>query len=92
MLKLGLYPDVPKFLKTVDRKHAGQICVKLIEFLSNPEPHDSALLKGTNGLLMRADVGEYRIVCRVQDDVLLVPLVGRRNDDEIYKQVRRKGL
>jgi len=35
------------------------------------------------------DAGEYRIVYRATETVELL-LVGKRNDDEVYKQLKRK--
>ncbi|MBS1958376.1 MAG: hypothetical protein JST80_02795 [Bdellovibrionales bacterium] len=55
---------------------------------TNPEPHDSQVSKG-HAPLRRVDVGEYRIIYIVEGDVLKIALVGKRNDDEIYKQLKR---
>jgi mRNA interferase RelE/StbE len=33
----------------------------------------------------RVDIGEYRVVYSVVDDVVEVLVVGKRNDDEVYK-------
>ena len=57
--------------------------------LSNPEPHDSKLLKGSKDRNRRVDIGEYRAVYRVEGDSLLVLVVGKRNDDEVYKILDR---
>ncbi len=40
---------------------------------------------------MERDEGEYRIVYRfdVDADLVEVILVGKRNDDEVYKQLKR---
>ena len=37
----------------------------------------------------RADIGEYRIIYRVESDTLLIPLIGKRNDDDVYKRMKR---
>lgn len=76
----------------VGGKQAGQISLKIFELLKNPAPPDSELLRRTSGSFLRADVGEFRIVYRVLEETVQVLLVGRRNDDEIYIQVKRKGL
>jgi mRNA interferase RelE/StbE len=44
------------------------------------------------GNFFRIDVREFRIVYRLEGEFLEIPLVARRNDDEIYKQVKHKGL
>ena len=38
----------------------------------------------------RADVGEYRIVYRFDRDFIYVALIGKRNDSDIYKRLKRK--
>jgi mRNA interferase RelE/StbE len=37
----------------------------------------------------RVDCGEYRIVYQVQDDDLQVLIIGKRNDDDVYKKLSR---
>ncbi len=56
----------------------------------NPLPADYKKLTGYPGYY-RVDSGEYRIVYRLDIDADLVEviLVGKRNDDEVYKQLKR---
>jgi len=54
--------------------------------LEDPEPTESSQLIGYP--YRRADIGEYRIVYRVEEDCLKVALVGKRNDDEVYRQLK----
>jgi mRNA interferase RelE/StbE len=35
-------------------------------------------------------VGEYRIVYQAQEDELQVMVIGRRNDDAVYRKLARK--
>jgi mRNA interferase RelE/StbE len=88
MLKIDVSKRSAKFLRKLDSKQARQLGTKIQELRSNPEPHDSQQLKGY-APLRRADVGEFRIVYVVEGDTLKIALVGKRNDDEIYKQVKR---
>ena len=92
MLTLRIHPEAVKFIGSVGGKQAGQISIKIFDLLKSPLPPDSEMLRGTFGAFRRADIGEFRIIYRVVDDTLEIPLVGRRNDDDIYKQVKRKGL
>jgi len=55
--------------------------------MENPKPGDARPLRGHP--FWRADVGEYRIVYRIEQDTLKVALVDKRNDDEVYKKLRR---
>lgn len=88
MLKIELSTRALKFLRKIPTKHARQIENKLTELQINPKPPDAKLLKGMN-TYWRADSGEYRIVYEVTSDILAVGLIGKRNDDEIYNQLKR---
>jgi mRNA interferase RelE/StbE len=88
MLKIELSKRAVKFLTKLPPKQARQLATKIQDLRSHPEPHDSQQLKGF-APLRRADMGEYRIVYQVEDEVLKIALVGKRNDDEVYKQLKR---
>ena len=90
MLLLNLTRDVMKFLQGIERKHAGQIALKILALLSDPTPPDVKPLKGKLGVYLRADSGEYRIIYRIEANELQVILIGKRNDDEVYKELGRK--
>jgi mRNA interferase RelE/StbE len=85
MLKLKLSSDADAFLATTLPKHQRQIVAKVQSLRNDPVPPDSIVVKGT-GRFRRASVGEYRVVYRVEDDVLFVALIGKRNDDEVYRR------
>ncbi|MEN0058816.1 MAG: hypothetical protein AAGB31_08275, partial [Bdellovibrio sp.] len=70
-------------------KIARQIALKIQALRSNPDPQDSSQLKGY-APLKRADQGEYRIIYRVDGDTLYIEIVGKRNDGEVYKKLKRK--
>lgn len=88
MLKIEISKRAGKFLTKVPAKHGRQLATKIQELRNNSEPYDSQALKG-NSPYRRADMGEYRIVYFVQEGTLRVDLIGKRNDDEIYKQLKR---
>lgn len=84
---LDIHNDCLKFLRTLNPRQFRQVVTSLFELLRNPEPHDSIQLSGWP--FRRVDVGEYRIIYRVENDILRVPLIGKRNDDEVYRDLRR---
>lgn len=89
MLKVEISKRAEKFIRKLPSKQARQVAVKIFELRSNPEPHDSQKLKGYEQF-RRADIGEYRIVYFVHKSVILIiVLVGKRNDDDVYKQLKR---
>lgn len=53
----------------------------------DPRPHDSRTLRGYPYL--RLDVGEYRVVYEISSVCIAVLLVGKRNDDEVYRELAR---
>ncbi len=90
MAKLDGLETVLDFLKRLQPKIAAQIAKKVMALNIDPRPSDSKELSGYPGYY-RVDSGEYRIVYRfkVDEDLVEVLLVGKRNDDEVYKQLKR---
>jgi mRNA interferase RelE/StbE len=89
MLILKLDHRVDKFLARVHPKHGRQIAQKLQLLQSNPKPQDSKQLHSYSYIYFRADSGEYRIIYRFTEEVLYIALIGKRNDDEVYKKLDR---
>jgi mRNA interferase RelE/StbE len=87
MRKLNLTFRARKFLETLPPKQFRQIVSRVFGLLENPEPQDSRLLTGFP--FRRIDVGEYRVIYRVAVDVVNVVLIGKRNDDEVYRDLER---
>lgn len=85
MLKLQVSKDSARFLDTLPPKQFRQIVKKVFALLEAPRPHDSKELKGYP--FLRSDIGEYRIVYEVTGDTLRLVLVGKRNDDEVYRRL-----
>ena len=79
--------DSLKFLRTLDPRQFRQVVTALFRLLQDPELHDSVSLSGFP--FRRVDIGEYRIIYHVDGEVLRVPLVGKRNDDDVYRRLRR---
>ncbi len=90
MAKLDGLEAVLDFLKGLQPKIAAQIAKKTLSLNIDPLPADSKHLKGYPGYY-RVDSGEYRIVYRFKpkEDLVEVILVGKRNDDDVYKKLDR---
>jgi mRNA interferase RelE/StbE len=86
--KLDVTKDVLEFIEELEPKRFKQVLNKTLSLLENPHPHDSKKLIGYEEYY-RADVGEYRIIYRVDDDTVRIALIGKRND-EVYKKFERK--
>ncbi len=87
MLTLDLTHQARDFLDQLDPKRFRQVVKKILALMENPRPADSKVLQGH--LFRRADIGEYRIIYRVEENCLKVALVDKRNDDEVYKKLSR---
>ena len=90
MAKLDGLETVLDFLKGLQPKIAAQIANKALSLNIEPLPNDSKQLKGYSHYY-RVDSGEYRIIYHFnpEQDLVEVILVGKRNDDEVYKKLER---
>jgi len=87
MKKLDLTFRSKKFLEILPPKPFRQIVNKVFALLVDPEPPDSKALSGFP--YRRTDIGEYRIIYRIEGDMVRVILIGKRNDDEVYRDIQR---
>jgi len=87
---INVSKQVCKFLKKIPVKQAKQISHKILSLKDNQFPHDSKKLQGKLGRFYRVDVGEFRIIYKIEDDEIIIPIVGKRNDSEVYKLLNRK--
>ena len=89
MLSLDLGNRARRFVHKLPPKQFDQVDRKIAALREAPFPHDSKHPKGVDWY--RVDVGEYRIIYNVRGNVLDIPLIGKRNDDEVYKKLKRMG-
>ena len=90
MLPIDIRADCQKFLKTCPHKHQKQIAEKILALRHDPSPQDSITLKGNLKRYRRVDTGEYRIIYRVQDNMLFISEIGKRNDGDVYRRAKRR--
>ena len=90
MPKLDGLGQVLDFLKGLQPKIAAQISKKIFALNLDSLPSDSKALIGYPDHF-RVDIGEYRIIYSYvsSDDLVEIVLVGKRNDDEVYKRLKR---
>jgi mRNA interferase RelE/StbE len=77
-----------RFLRELPAKQARQIAEKLVALAGDPSAAPSEQLRGY-APMRRLRAGEFRIIFAVEGDVVQVRLIGKRNDDEIYKLLER---
>ena len=88
-MNLEITNDARSFLEDLPSKQYKQVASKIFELLRNPYPHDAKHIKGLSGY-RRITSGEFRIVYAVVGETIRIALVGKRNDDEIYRILARK--
>jgi len=90
MARLDGLETVLNFLKGLQPKVAAQLAKKVLALNVDPLPSDSKELIGYRRYY-RVDSGEYRIIYHfdAEENLVEVILVGKRNDDEVYKQLKR---
>lgn len=88
MLGINLSRQAEKFLLKVPKRQGKQIAQKLTSLREDPRPHDSLKLSGS--LFFRTDIGEYRIVYEFDEQCVRILIIGKRNDDDVYRKLRRR--
>jgi mRNA interferase RelE/StbE len=88
MRTIELSKQAGAFLRQLPGKHARQIIERLDLLAEDAENLQSEILKGY-APMRRLRAGEYRIVFLVEGDVVQVRLIGKRNDDDVYKTLER---
>ncbi|MBI5414112.1 type II toxin-antitoxin system RelE/ParE family toxin [Candidatus Peregrinibacteria bacterium] len=72
-------------------KHGKQIAVRMHALCRDGHLPDTQKLRTSHKpSYYRTDIGEYRIVHYIENNVLHIPLVGKRNDDDVYRKLFRK--
>ncbi len=88
MLSLDVSKDAAKFLQKMPAKHARQVAERITMLRQSPHALPTEDLKGY-APFRRLKSGEYRIVYFIEHETLFVTLIGKRNDDDIYKQLAK---
>ena len=88
MRRIDLSKQALAFLRDLQTKQARQIAEKLALLREHAEAVPSEPLKGYVPM-RRLRAGEFRVVFRWEDDLVKIVLIGKRNDDEIYKLLQR---
>jgi mRNA interferase RelE/StbE len=86
--KIEFTPEAEKQLAKTDRQSAKRIINFLLERIATAEDPRSLgkALKGVLREFWRFRVGDYRIICRIEDDRLLVLVVRVAHRREAYRR------
>ncbi|MGL4438792.1 MAG: type II toxin-antitoxin system RelE family toxin [Bosea sp. (in: a-proteobacteria)] len=86
--KLELSRQAMEFGERLPAKQQRQIAERLERLKQAPHDPPSEQLQGF-APYRRLKAGEFRIIYIVENENVLVRLIGKRNDDEIYKALTR---
>lgn len=89
MNSINISHDVAKFIKKLPHKVAAQLSARIFDLCRSTDHQDIKHINGKPGYF-RIDQGEYRIIFRRENQIIYIPVVGKRNDDEVYKTFDRK--
>jgi len=84
-VNLRMTKQALKFVDGIDKKQKQQISNTIISLMSQPTPHDSSVLHGAKNGERRVDVGEYRVIYTYEKEIVSILVIGKRNDDSVYK-------
>jgi mRNA interferase RelE/StbE len=87
--RLAITKEAYGFVRGLESKQFKQVINKILSLLIEVKPADSSSLQGYEKFL-RVDSGEYRIVYEFDESTVFVLVVGKRNDDQVYKKLSRK--
>lgn len=85
MKSLKMTNQATKFLASLDAKQYRQVGQKIFSLMQDAQPQDSAALQGAKHGERRVDVGEYRIIYAASDTEVDIQVIGKRNDDDVYR-------
>jgi mRNA interferase RelE/StbE len=86
---LDLSRDAQNFLVGLQPKQFKQVGSRILALQKEPFPNDAKHLSGYPGY-RRIDCGEYRVCYGVEDGIVRITVIGKRNDDDVYRRLSRK--
>jgi mRNA interferase RelE/StbE len=81
-------PSAAESFRKLDKPVQRRLTAKLNALKENPRPHGAEKLKGEKDLY-RLRSGDYRLICQVQDEILLVLVLGVGHRKDIYRILTR---
>lgn len=85
--RIEIDKDVQREMKKLDKQVAKRITAKLREISQLDDPRSTGKgLTGNLAGLWRYRVGDYRIICDIEDGVLLILVVDVAHRREVYKR------
>jgi len=86
--RIEVTPRARKDLKALSTRERQRVADQIDALKTNPRPQSCEKLKGREDFY-RIRVGDYRVIYRVEDKVLLILIVRIGDRKEIYEIIRR---
>ena len=80
-----ILPAALRVLRSLPQNVRTRIRGEIDSLAENPRPHGVKSLQGSQKGYLRVRVGDYRIIYRIEDDRLLVVVVGIGHRREVYR-------
>jgi mRNA interferase RelE/StbE len=91
MLLVNLSNQADKFFSTLDAKQFRQIVKEIFKLAKIPKQNDiKKIISKDKVCYYHKDIGEFRVIFKIVDNILHVVVVEKRNDDSVYKIFKRK--
>ena len=84
-------PQARKSLAKLEKSNpaAARVVLAHIEMLEKePSPPKAGAVQGTK--YMRIPAGDYRVFYAVRNDIIAIAHIGKRNDNEAYRELKRR--
>jgi mRNA interferase RelE/StbE len=83
--QLEYLPAATKSIEKLPPRMQGRLLTRLAALADNPRPPGSVKLAGQDAYRIR--VGDYRIIYKIQDHVLLVVVIDVGHRREVYRRM-----
>ena len=85
---ISLNRNAQNYLNSLDAKQFKQIGKKIFSLIVETNQSDIRHLSGYPGFF-RTTIGEHRIIFCKKNEVTEIVEIGKRNDDEVYRNFQR---
>ena len=83
MYKIQILKSADKTLRNVARKERVKIVEQISQLAEKPRPFGCKKLRGTE--FYRIRIGDYRVIYKIEDEVLLILVIRIGHRKDIYK-------
>ena len=84
LYEIVVLPAARKALRKLDESSKERIAARIDRLAKNPRPSGCKKLEGGDELY-RIRVGDFRVIYRIEDEVLVVAIVAVGNRRDIYR-------